>query len=257
MIVVTSWDDGHPADMKIAELLDRHGLLGTFFVPIENSEGRPVLDKTALRELDQGHEIGSHTFSHTRLDTLGNRRVDEEIRLGKSGLEEILGHSVDGFCYPGGRITDYAITSLREHGVRYARTIENFRLDLGDDHFRLPTTLQIFQHNKSVYVRNFLKRGNRKRRLNCFLRAMSCSSVWEALDQMMLDCVGRDVVLHLWGHSWEIETHDLWKELENCLSTLKQFAPTPQTVAQSVATMASRRIVSTPVSMPSPLTCPP
>lgn len=52
MIIVTSWDDGYPADMKIAELLDRHGLMGTLFIPIVNSEGRPVLDKVALRELN-------------------------------------------------------------------------------------------------------------------------------------------------------------------------------------------------------------
>ena len=26
MIIVTSWDDGYPADMKIADLLDRHGV---------------------------------------------------------------------------------------------------------------------------------------------------------------------------------------------------------------------------------------
>jgi len=47
MIVFTSCDDGYPADMKIADLLDRHGLKGTFFVCIENSEGRPVLEKAA------------------------------------------------------------------------------------------------------------------------------------------------------------------------------------------------------------------
>lgn len=239
MIVVTSWDDGHPADMKIAELLDRYGFTGTFFVPIENSEGRPVLDKTALRELDGPYEIGSHTYSHVRLDKIEDNHVDEEISCGKSGLEDILGHSVDGFCYPGGRVTNHALKSLREHGVRYARTIENFRLDLGENPYQLPTTLQVFPHSKSVYLRNFIKRGNRKKRMKCLLRTMTCSSVWDALDQIALDCIEQDVVLHLWGHSWEIETQNLWKELENCFSRLRRFEPIPQTVAQSIATMAN------------------
>lgn len=241
MIVVTSWDDGHPADMKIAELLDRLGFSGTFFVPMENREGRPVLDKAALRELDKGYEIGSHTYSHTRLDSIGEAEADDEIRLGKAGLEDILGHDVEGFCYPGGRITDYAISRFRKHGIRYARTIENFRLDLGEDQFRLPTTLQVFEHSKSVYVRNFIKRGNRKKRLGCFVRAMSGNSIWETLDRMMLDCAERDIVLHLWGHSWEIEARNLWKELENLFSRLKQFEPTTRTVGESVTMMTDRR----------------
>ena len=141
MIIVTSWDDGYPADMKIADLLDRHGLTGTFFVCIENSEGRPVLEKAALCELDKRFEIGNHTHTHTRLNGIENKCIDEEIRGGKMVLEEILGHSVDGFCYPGGYITSYAMNSLRKNGVRYARTIENFCLDVGKDPYRVPTTL--------------------------------------------------------------------------------------------------------------------
>ncbi|MBC8240297.1 MAG: polysaccharide deacetylase family protein [Alphaproteobacteria bacterium] len=239
MIVVTSWDDGHPADMKVAELLDRHGLSGTFFVPVENSEGLPVMDKTALRELDGHFEIGSHTYSHIRLDAIGSSRADDEIRLGKSGLEDILGHGVNGFCYPGGRITDRALKRLGEHGIRYARTIENFRLDLGQDRFHVPTTLQIFPHRQSVYIRNFIRRGHRNKRLKCLLRAMTSGSVWDALDRIALDCAGQEFVLHLWGHSWEIEKHDMWGQLESCFSRLRQLSPIPKTVAQSVAAMAN------------------
>jgi len=234
MIIVTSWDDGYPADMKIADLLDRHGLTGTFFVCIENSEGRPVLEKAALRELDKRFEIGSHTYNHTQLNGIENKRIDEEIRGGRMGLEEILGHSVDGFCYPRGHVTSYAVKSLRKNGVRYARTIENFCLDVGDDQYRVPTTLQIFPHKKQVYIRNFIKRGHLKRRWGCFRHAMICGSLWDALDCIAEDCSRRDGVLHLWGHSWEIEEYDLWQELDAYLSRLKQFAPTPKTVAQSI-----------------------
>ena len=234
MIVVTSWDDGYPADTKIADLLDRHGLTGTFFVPIENSEGRPVLDKGALRELDTRFEIGSHTRSHVRLDTIENNRIDEEIRGGKMGLEEILGHSVEGFCYPQGRVTSYTVKSLRKHGVRFARTIENFRLNVGKDPYRIPTTLQIFQHRNQTYVRNFVRRGNRKGRWSCFWLTMTSPSLWDALDLIAEDCAKRDGVLHLWGHSWEIEDHSLWQDLDAYLSRLRQFAPIPKTVAESI-----------------------
>lgn len=234
MIVVTSWDDGYLADMKVADLLDRHGLTGTFFVPIKNSEGRPVVDKVALREIDTRFEVGSHTRNHVRLNTIDNNRIDEEIRGGKMGLEEILGHSVEGFCYPGGRVTSYAAESLCKNGIRYARTVENFRLNVGKDRYRIPTTLQIFQHRKQAYVQNFLRRGNRKRRLGCFWRTMIGGSLWDTLDSIAEVCADQDGVLHLWGHSWEIENFDLWRDLDAYLSRLKQFAPIPKTVAESI-----------------------
>lgn len=234
MIVVTSWDDGYPADMKIAELLDRHGLMGTFFVPIENREGRPVLDNVALRELGKRFEIGSHTRTHVPLNILENRYVDEEIHSGKNGLEEILGHRVDGFCYPGGYITPYAVQSLRMNGIHYARTIENFCYDIGNDQYRLPTTLQVFPHKKQIYIRNLIKRGHLKRRWSCFQRAMSAGSLWDALDDAAEDCNRRDGVFHLWGHSWEIEQYNLWQGLDTFFSRLSKFAPIPKTVGQSI-----------------------
>ena len=234
MIIVTSWDDGYPADMKIVDLLDRHGLTGTFFVPVKNSEGRPVLDKTDLRELGGRFEIGSHTLTHTRLSGIENERIDEEIRGGRMGLEEILGHSVDGFCYPGGYVTSHAVNSLRRNGVRYARTIENFHFDVGKDPYRVPTTLQIFPHGKQVYIRNFIKRGSFKKRWGCFRHTMISESLWDALDCIAENCNGQDGVLHLWGHSWEIEQYNLWQDLDGFFSMIKEFAPTPKTVGQMI-----------------------
>lgn len=234
MIIVTSWDDGYPADMRMADLLNRHGLTGTFFVPIENSEGRPVLNKADLRELGSRFEIGSHTYNHIRLEGLENGRVDEEIRGGKMGLEEILGHSVDGFCYPLGYVTPYAVNSLRKNGVRYARTITNFHLDAECDRYHVPTTFQVFSHAKQVYLRNFIKRGQFRKRWSCFQRTMMNNSLWGTLDSIAEDCNEQDGVLHLWGHTWEIEEYDLWQELDAYFSRLKQFAPTPKTVGQSI-----------------------
>lgn len=234
MIIVTSWDDGYPADMKIANLLDRHDLTGTFFVPIKNSEGRPVLSTTDLRELDCRFEIGSHTLNHTRLNSIENTCVDEEIRAGKMTLEEVLGHSVEGFCYPGGHITSYAENSLRKHGVRYARTIENFRFDSGKDPYHVPTTIQIFPHRKQIYIKNLVKRGNFNKRWSCFRHTLSCDSLWDILDLIAEDCSKRDGVLHLWGHSWEIEQYNLWDDLDSFLSRIKQFSPTPKNVGESL-----------------------
>lgn len=37
-IVTTSWDDGHPSDLKLAELLKRYDVPATFYIPIDNRE---------------------------------------------------------------------------------------------------------------------------------------------------------------------------------------------------------------------------
>jgi peptidoglycan/xylan/chitin deacetylase (PgdA/CDA1 family) len=57
-----SIDDGHPLDLKIAELLKRYDIPATFYIPLHNSEGHPVLQTSALCELAKHFEIGSHTL---------------------------------------------------------------------------------------------------------------------------------------------------------------------------------------------------
>ncbi len=32
--ITTSWDDGHPLDFRVAELLSKYGLRGTFYIPM-------------------------------------------------------------------------------------------------------------------------------------------------------------------------------------------------------------------------------
>src|SRR3989304_6864863 len=58
-IFTTSWDDGHPLDTRIAELLSRHGFQGTFYMPLSNREGLPVMPPGEMRRLGQEFEIGS------------------------------------------------------------------------------------------------------------------------------------------------------------------------------------------------------
>ena len=243
MIVVTSWDDGHPADLKIASLLNQYGLAGTFFVPIRNIEGQPVLCGQDLRSIDKHHEIGSHTYSHRRLDSVNHKVAREEIVSGKSALEDILGHEVTGFCYPGGRITRDAIDCLQQANFSYARSIENFRLDVGNDVYRMPTTMHVSPHMKNVYVRNFIKRGNFIRRAYCFSRAMASDSVWTTLERIASERAAEPIVLHFWGHSWEIERLDLWGPLERFLEFVNSLNPVSLTAAQCIETLRNRTVV--------------
>ena len=58
-IVTTSWDDGHPLDLRVVDLLARYGIKGTFYVPLLY-RSRPVMEKAQIIAiLDRGMEIGS------------------------------------------------------------------------------------------------------------------------------------------------------------------------------------------------------
>ena len=65
-IVTTSWDDGHPLDLKLAELLGKYNIPGTFYIPPENSE-RECLTPEGIHELSQYVDIGGHTLRHVCL----------------------------------------------------------------------------------------------------------------------------------------------------------------------------------------------
>src|SRR4051812_36730612 len=68
VLVTTSWDDGDPGDLRLAEELAEFGLHGTFYLCREFN-GRPRLSDAQIRELAAipGVEVGSHTLTHPDL----------------------------------------------------------------------------------------------------------------------------------------------------------------------------------------------
>src|ERR1700686_406272 len=100
-IVTTSWDDGHPCDLRLAEALAKSGLPATFYVPLFGECGKPVLESAALRGfLNQGFEIGAHTVTHQMLPKLDNTGLSREVGGSKQLMEDQLGEEVRMFCYP-------------------------------------------------------------------------------------------------------------------------------------------------------------
>ena len=67
--ITISVDDGHPADLRTAELLSKYGLKATFYVPAENPE-RAVLGAEGFREIAREFELGGHTMRHVVLNSL-------------------------------------------------------------------------------------------------------------------------------------------------------------------------------------------
>src|SRR5579885_3370187 len=94
LLVTTSWDDGHPSDLRIAELLDKHRLKGTFYVPRSNCEGRAVMTCAEIASLAPRFEIGGHTQDHVSLTELDPAAAFEQIQSNKRWLEDVIGDEV-------------------------------------------------------------------------------------------------------------------------------------------------------------------
>jgi peptidoglycan/xylan/chitin deacetylase (PgdA/CDA1 family) len=225
MIFVSSWDDGHPDDERLGELLQRYGFKGTFFVPLRNREGLPVITPASLRALARSHEVGSHTLDHVYLRGLPEQRVRQQVCEGRERLQDLLGRSVTGFCYPGGEIDETATRVVREAGFGYARSVENLVTTMPMNRYRLATTLQIFPHSAPVLAYNLLRYPRRLGKTALLAQLMAGRSLTERLRIAASYTRRRSGVLHIWGHSWELERHDLWATLEQFLRWVSDLAP--------------------------------
>jgi hypothetical protein len=215
-------------------LLEHYSLSGTFFVPGRNAEGRPVLDIGSLRRLAQRFEIGTHTRDHIYLTDIAKANAAQQITAGKLEIEQILGHSVAGFCYPGGRLNNQIRQQVIDAGFHYARTTENFRLDIGRDRYRIPTTLQFFPHRKSVLLTNFLRHGRFQLRARMFRQMWASARTTSIFPDSFRGEYSENQVLHIWGHSWEIEERGLWPQLKNLLSWVSVQTPISRTLGSHV-----------------------
>lgn len=216
IIVTSSWDDGHPLDIKIVELLEKYNLKGTFYTPITNPE-HPVMTETTLLEIANLHEIGGHTVNHIYLNTLGETAARYEIFECKTMLQDKLGKKVEAFCYPGGKFSLRDMDIVKDAGFLFGRTTRLINTTYGLQPQLLNTTIQAYNHswvtltghcviNKFFFpvIQNlFFLKGNK-----------NFSKLAEDVFNRTLVNGG---VFHLWGHSWEIEEYGLWSELETVL----------------------------------------
>lgn len=211
--VTTSWDDGHNLDLKMAELLDRYGVKGTFYVAPEYagvSEGARLLP-SEIRQLDERYEVGAHSMTHPRLTRLTPRAAGEEIRRSKAWLEDVLQHPVVSFCYPYGDFNQATARTVERAGFRYARTTKRFSTSMRS-RFAARTTVHAYRHWSD------LLRILRAARFSPS-RFWRFYSDWSELAIHLFDEIhSRGGEFHLWGHSWEIEEHGDWQRLERVLS---------------------------------------
>lgn len=235
VIVTTSWDDGHPLDSRIAELLAKYGLKGTFYIPVKNDE-HEVMDERGVLDISSRFEIGGHTENHVDLTSISAADAYKEIEGGKKMVEDILGRELKVFAYPRGRYNKNIKELVKRAGFSGARSASWFHGGYPEDLYCIHPTLHVYPHSSLVHIGHLLKELNIKvlRDYLFFDRGVadlkSLTARW--FDRIMSE----GGILHIWGHSWEIEEFRLWMELEEIISYISQF--------KSVVHMTNGEIIS-------------
>jgi len=213
LLVTTSWDDGHRLDLELADMLDRHGLAGTFYIAPRSVELAPDDRMTAdqIRSLASRFEIGGHTLTHRPLPSLTLSEARQEICAGRDELESIVGRPLRSFAYPRGEYDDRHVQLVGEAGFRVGRTVRRWVVAPPLDLLQLDTTVHAYRHLKDLprlAVRPRLAWGAR---LACFWN-------WDVLAIDVFDrALESGGVFHFWGHSWEIAAHGDWQRLDKVL----------------------------------------
>ena len=88
--IALTFDDGPRADTTAVLLdgLDQRGVKATFFLIGEQIEGNEWLVRWMA---ESGHQIGNHTFNHTKLQGSGKDVIVTEINKTEVVLNQILG----------------------------------------------------------------------------------------------------------------------------------------------------------------------
>ncbi len=216
-LITTSWDDGHLLDFRLAELLDKYKIPGSFYIPQSNQE-RMVMSEYQIQELAKNFEIGGHTLHHTRLGP-DSDELEREVKGSFEWLQQLLGLAPVSFCFPGGIHKGITSDAIFKYGFQLARSTELLCIQFPASRFPLPTTLQVFEHQKWTYIKHLAKR---KRWGNMVQWIFSGSGTsLEKMTDTYLDMISKKGgCFHLWGHSWEIEEFHLWKKLETILKIL-------------------------------------
>lgn len=221
MIITTSWDDGHPLDIKLLELLEKYNLKATFYIPLTNPEN-PVMAKNAMREISSFQEIGAHTLNHAYLNGLNDNDAEYEITQCKVLLEEIIGKPIDAFCFPGGKFSDRDLLLVKKAGYLFGRTTK--LMAISNTQFKLMnTSVQAYNHSSiTLLIHCILNFNIPPIQRNCFFMKYN-KNFLKLAEHYILKNIESNSVFHVWGHSYEIERYNLWKQVEDLFKLISSY----------------------------------
>ena len=201
-----SYDDGVTEDIRLIDIMQAHGLKGTFNLnsgrfaeegaPRENPWANILTEKEALELYSkEGIEPAMHGLTHAHLQTLPLPQAVCEVIDDRKNLEALFGKEIRGMAYAYGTFNDDSVRVLEDCGVLYCRTVVSTeKFDLPTDWLRLPATC----HHK-------------------------CSRLPDLTKKFIERTVSKQEhaqLFYLWGHSYEFEKDGNWDVIENFAATI-------------------------------------
>lgn len=109
--IALTFDDGpHPkVTMQILKTLEKYDAKATFFVVGKEVKKHPKIVKAAY---EAGHEIGNHTFNHSRLTTLSSKQMKHQIQSTDAIIKATIGQNATLFRPPYGAYNKTVINQL-------------------------------------------------------------------------------------------------------------------------------------------------
>lgn len=125
--IALTFDDGPKPEFSpaILKILDKYGVRGTFFVVGREAKWHPDL---IYRMFSTGHEIGNHSYSHTRLDGLTPQQLELEVSATNKIIESITHQQPYFLRPPGGRYNKFVLDIAKKNNL----TLAMYDVNAGD-----------------------------------------------------------------------------------------------------------------------------
>lgn len=114
-LVALTFDDGpdDPYTVKVRDILDAHGVKGTFFIVGKALDARPDIARALLTD---GHLLGNHSYRHDAVRWLDPRYP--ELQAAEDAFRRNLGVCPAFFRPPHGTHTPFMARVVGDHGMR-------------------------------------------------------------------------------------------------------------------------------------------
>ena len=205
--ITFSYDDGVTQDIRLIELFDKYGIKCTFnlnsellganeYLIIDGKKINHNKVKTSdVINIYKNHEVAAHTLTHPNLTILPEKEIIRQVEKDRLNLSELVGYEVVGMAYPcGGVNNDERVAQIIKNntGVKYSRTI---------------TASYNFDKQKNLY------------RINptAYLYGDGINKCKKIAKMFFDNDTEQPQILYIWGHSYEFDINDDWKQMEEFL----------------------------------------
>ena len=190
-----SYDDGVVQDVRLMDIMDRHGIKGTFNLNSGAYDGEDMRSTRTRLTLEQavqlysgsGHEVAIHGRTHCFMDLLPCGVAAWEVARDRERMEESFGGIIRGMAYPMNTPGEEVTAVLKQCGIAYARTVKSTR------RFELPAN---------------------RLRWDCTCHHKD-PQLMELCDRFLaLEPKYEPKLFSVWGHSYEFEESGSWETIE-------------------------------------------